>query len=69
LGLNVTQIQVTNTTGTNNTSFNYYFTDAGIVKSETLSVNASYAWQSGDELDVLVFTDRGNQFITQEVIP
>ncbi len=31
--------------------------------------NTTYAWQSGDELDVLVLTGRGNQFITQVVAP
>ena len=69
LGLNVTEIQVTNTTASNNTSFSYYYPDGGIEKSTSLSVNASYQWESGDELEILVFTKRGNQFITQEVIP
>ena len=69
LGLNVTSIQVTNVTGTNNTSFTYSFTDGGIVKSETLSFNATYPWQSGDELDLLVFTNRGNQFVSQVIAP
>lgn len=69
LGLNVTSIQVTNTTGTNNTSFIYSYTDGGIVKSNSLSFNATYAWQSADELEILIFTDRGNQFVTQVVVP
>ena len=69
LGLNVTEIHVTNVTGTNNTSFIYYHTDAGVPKSGSFSVNTTYAWQSGDELDVLVFTGRGNQYITQVVAP
>jgi len=69
LGLNVTEIQVTNSTGSNNTAIPYYFTNAGIVKSESLSLNVTYPWQSGDDLDILVFTERGNQFITQEVAP
>jgi len=69
LGLNVTEIQVTNSTGSNNTSISYYFTNGGIVKSESLSLNVTYPWQSGDDLDILVFTERGNQFITQEVAP
>lgn len=69
LGLNVTEIQVTNTTASNNTSFTYSYTDGGILKSESLSVNATYPWLSGDELEILVFTERGNQFITHEVIP
>jgi len=69
LGLNVTSIQVTNVTGTNNTSFTDYYTNGGIVKSTSLSFNATYPWQSADELDVLIFTNRGNQFITQVVAP
>ena len=69
LGLNVTEIHVTNVTGTNNTSFVYYHTDGGILKSGSFSVNTTYAWQSGDELDILVWTERGNQFITQVVAP
>lgn len=69
LGLNVTEIHVTNVTGTNNTSFVYYHTDAGIPKSGSYSVNTTFAWQSGDELDILVWTGRGNQFITQVVAP
>ena len=69
LGFNVTEIHVTNVSGTNNTSFIYYLTDAGIPKSGSFSVNTTYAWQSGDKLDILVFTGRGNQFITQVVAP
>ena len=69
LGLNVTEIQVTNTTASNTTSFTYPFSDGGIPKSDSLSVNATYPWMTGDELEILVFTDRGNQFITQEVAP
>jgi hypothetical protein len=69
LGLNVTTIQVTNVTGSNNTSIPYHYEDMGIVKSSILSKNVTYAWQSGDELEILVFTNRGNQFITQVVAP
>jgi len=69
LGLNVTSIQVTNTTANNNTSFTYTYTDAGVVTSESLSLNATYSWLSGDELDVILFTNRGNQFVSQVVAP
>jgi len=69
LGLNVTTIQVTNTTGTNNTSIPYSYTNGGIVTGESLSFNATYPWQSADELDVRIFTDRGNQFLTQVIAP
>ncbi len=69
LGLNVTTIRVTNVTAGNTTYFDYDYTDMGIIKSESISQNVTYQWQSGDELDVLVFTGRGNQFITQVVAP
>jgi hypothetical protein len=70
LGLNVTTIQITNVTGTNNTlAFDSDYTNLGIVKSGTISLNVTYPWDSGDELDVLIFTNRGNQFITQVVVP
>jgi len=71
LGLNVTTIRVSNVTAGNNTNnvFDHDYTNLGIVKSGTISTNVTYAWQSGDELDILVFTNRGNQFITQVVAP
>ncbi len=69
LGLSVTTIRVTNVTSGNTTYFDYDYTDLGIIKSESISQNVTYQWQSGDELDVLVFTGRGNQFITQVIAP
>ena len=70
LGLNVTTIHVTNVTAGNNTIvFDKDYTDIGIPKSTSFSKNVTYPWQSGDELNVLVFTNRGNQFITQVVAP
>lgn len=69
LGLNVTTIQVTNVTASNNTTFKYYYTDGGIIKSESMSFNATFPWQSNDELDLIVFTDRGNQFTSQVIAP
>jgi len=69
LGLNVTTIRVTNVTAGNTDYVDYQYTDLGIIKSGSISQNVTYPWQSGDELDVLVFTGRGNQFITQVVAP
>ena len=70
LGLNVTSIQITNVTNGNTTSIPPYpFTDLGIIKSESKSRNVTYAWQSSDELEILVLTKRGNQYITQVVAP
>lgn len=68
-GFNVTEIQVTNVTGTNNTSFSYYLTNAGIRQSDTLSLNTTYPWQSNDELDILIFTEKGNQYTDQVIAP
>ncbi len=69
LGLNVTTIQVTNSTGTNNTSIPYSYTDGGIVTGSSLSFNVTYPWQSADNLDIRIFTDRGNQFVSQVIAP
>jgi hypothetical protein len=69
LGLNVTSIQITNVTLGNTTSIDYPFTDIGLVKSDTKSRNVTYAWDPDDELDVIIITNRGNQFITQVVAP
>jgi hypothetical protein len=69
LGLNVTTIRVTNVTLGNATYIDYPYTDMGIPKSGSFSKNVTFPWQSGDELDVLVFTGRDNQFITQVVAP
>lgn len=69
LGLNVTSIQITNTTLSNNTSHPYPFSDGGLVYPSSKSFNVTYPWNTADELDVLVITDRGNQFLTQVVSP
>ncbi len=69
LGLNVTSIKITNVTAGNTTSIDYPFADIGLVKSATFSKNVTYAWDPDDELDVLIITNRGNQFITQVVAP
>ena len=70
LGLNVTSIRITNVTGTNSTALPAYsYVDGGIKKSDSLSLNVTYPWVTGDELDILVFSGRGNQFITQVVAP
>ena len=69
LGLNVTNIRVTNSTASNGTAFNFAHTDGGIVTGGSFSTNATYQWQSGDVLDVLIFTERGNQFTTRVQAP
>ncbi len=66
LGLNVTEIHVTEN---NNEEFIYPVANGGIPKSDSFSVNVTYPWQSDDELDVIVFTNRGNQFLSQVIAP
>lgn len=69
LGLNVTEIHVTNVTDNNNKKWIFPFTDGGIPKSDSFSRNVEYDWDPKDELEILVFTGRGNQYITQVVAP
>ena len=70
LGLNVTEIHVTNVTANNNEKFIYYFTNGGMPKSTSFStIDTSYDWDPKDELEILVLTERGNQFNTQVVAP
>lgn len=68
LGLNVTEMIFTNgTTFAELKTFKY--TNAGIVPSGTFSTNATYSWPSGGDIDITVFTARGNQFTTQAIAP
>lgn len=69
LGLNVTEIHVTNVTDNNNKKWIFPFTNGGIAKSDSFSRNVEYDWDPKDELEILVFTERGNQYITQAVAP
>ncbi len=66
LGLNVTEIHVTEN---NNEEFIQFVTNGGMAKSDSFSVNVDYDWNSNDELEILVFTERGNQYITQVIAP
>ena len=69
LGLNITSIQVTNTTGTNNTAKSYLYSNVGVVTDSSVSLNTTYPWDADDEISIRIFTDRGNQFLTQVVAP
>ena len=68
LGLNVTEMKFVNGTTLENLK-TFYYTDGGIVPSGTFTTNATYPWKSGGDFDIIVFTDRGNQFTTQEIAP
>lgn len=68
LGLNVTEMKfIDGITLAELQIFSY--TDGGIIPLSTFSINATYAWNSGDDINIVVFTERGNQFITQEIAP
>ena len=68
LGLNVTEMKFTD--GTTLAELKIFsYDDAGIVPSGSFSINATYPWISGDDIDITVFTDRGNQFTTSVIAP
>ena len=68
IGLNVTEMTFIN--GTSLAALQIFtYTDAGIVPSGTFSTNATYSWVSGEDIDIVVFTERGNQFTTQVIAP
>jgi len=68
IGLNVTEIKFINGTTLAEVQI-FSYTNAGIVPSGTFSTNATFSWVSGGDYDIVVFTDRGNQFTTQEIAP
>ena len=68
LGLNVTEMKLIN--GTSLVELKIFsYTDAGIVPLGSFSTNATYSWTSGDDIDIIVFTERGSQFTTQVIAP
>lgn len=70
LGLNVTEMKFVNGTTLLDLQY-FYYTDGGIVPFGTFSTNATYTFpiNSGDRINVVVFTERGNQFTTQVIYP
>jgi hypothetical protein len=68
IGLNVTEMKFTDGITLSELDI-FYYTNAGIVPSGSFSTNATYAWTSGDDIDITVFTDRGNQFTTSVIAP
>ncbi|MFI5407165.1 MAG: hypothetical protein ACHQ1D_11735, partial [Nitrososphaerales archaeon] len=70
LGLNVTEMKfIDGITLEELQIFSYI--DAGIVPSGTFSTNVTYSFSinSGDDIDIIVFTERGNQFTTNVIAP
>ena len=64
IGLNVTSIQFINSTTFNEIS-STTITDGGISSSQSYSTQIDYEWETGDEFDILLKTNRDNQFRTQ----
>ena len=65
LGLNVTEIHFNNSTD----SSIFYYSDVGIDTLNSFSRNVTYAWSDDEVVNLIVYTNRGNQFTTQEVAP
>ncbi len=63
IGLNVTKIQIVNSTNT----LVFTITDGGITPSDDYSIHESFNWNSGEITDFSIFTGRGNIFTAQEV--
>lgn len=68
IGLNVTEMKFTDGNTLAELDI-FYYTNGGIVPSGSFSTNATYAWVSGDDIDITVFTNRGNQFTTSVIAP
>ena len=68
LGLNVTEIDLINGTTLANLKY-FYYTGGGIVTSGSFSTNGTYSWVSGGDYDIIVITNRGNQFTTSVIAP
>jgi len=63
VGLNVTKIEINNSTSV----LYIKITDGGIAPSEDYSIQEAFNWNSGEITDFSIFTDRGNIFTSQEV--
>ncbi|WP_299293886.1 hypothetical protein [Nitrosopumilus sp.] len=68
LGLNVTEMELVNGT-TLESLTTFYYTDGGINPSGEFSTNATHPWKSGGDFDIIVYTERGNQYRTQAIAP
>ena len=64
IGLNVTSIQFINSTTFAEIS-STSITNGGISSSQSYSVQIDYEWETGDEFDILLKSNRDNQFRTQ----
>ena len=63
IGLNVTKIEIKNSTDV----LYFTITDGGIYPSGDYSIQETFNWNSGETTDFAIITDRGNIFTAQEV--
>ena len=63
VGLNVTKIQIKNSTST----LFFTITDGGMAPHKDYSIQKTYNWNFGEITDFSIFTDRGNIFTFQKV--
>lgn len=63
IGINVTKIQIANSTNT----LYFTITDGGMPPSNDYSLQETFNWNAGEITDFTIFTERGNQFTQQEV--
>ncbi len=63
IGLNVTEIQITNMTS--NTTYPFIHTNGGIKPGTMLSINQTFGWIANTPYEVVIITARDTQFKTQ----
>jgi archaellum component FlaF (FlaF/FlaG flagellin family) len=63
VGLNVTSVQLVNSTDT----LLFLYSDGGIDPSGDFSIQEAYNWNSGETVDFTITTNRGNHYVIQEV--
>jgi hypothetical protein len=68
LGLNVTEIKFVDATSLAEIE-SYNFSNGGIVTFGSLSVATPHVWTTGEVINIIAHTERGNQFTTQVVAP
>ena len=63
VGLNVTRIEIENTTSV----LYFTITDGGMAPDSEYSFQETCNWNAGETTDFTIFTNRGSQFTSQEV--
>jgi archaellum component FlaF (FlaF/FlaG flagellin family) len=63
VGLNVTSIQLVNSTDTHL----FLISDGGVEPGTDFSIQETYNWNAGETVDFTITTNRGNYFAAQEV--